>query len=314
MKKASKKYFNRGITLVSLVVTIIVLIILAGISINMILGKNGIITIAKLAKENMELAQIEEQERLNELYTQIEKEEGILGEDTIEDLIEFKKVIATAITSRGITTSETDTAEVMAKNIESILTEDKINDLIDAKIKNVTTPTGSIIAQMGNVAPDGYLFCDGTEYNISDYKTLADYIKTQFGSYNYWGGNGTTTFAVPDLRGEFLRGTGTASRNEGSGTSVGAHQNATVIPTIHTRITADGRGFIWFNNSKLSSNNDAYTNYMDKGNINRTTPIYQVGFASDSNNNATEGWGSTSAVASYTTRPTNTSVLYCIKY
>ena len=53
-----------GITLVALVVTIIVLIILAGVSINLVLGNNGIITKAKQAKENMEIAANEEQESL----------------------------------------------------------------------------------------------------------------------------------------------------------------------------------------------------------------------------------------------------------
>ena len=61
-----------GITLVALVVTIIVLIILAGISINLVLGDKGIVTIGKRAKENIELAQIEEEKELNELYTQLE--------------------------------------------------------------------------------------------------------------------------------------------------------------------------------------------------------------------------------------------------
>ena len=42
---------NRGITLIALVVTIIVLIILAGISINLLLGENGIVTKAKVAKK-----------------------------------------------------------------------------------------------------------------------------------------------------------------------------------------------------------------------------------------------------------------------
>ena len=54
---------KKGITLVSLVVTIIVLIILAGVSINLTLGENGIITMAKKARENMELAQIDEQSK-----------------------------------------------------------------------------------------------------------------------------------------------------------------------------------------------------------------------------------------------------------
>ena len=42
-----EKKSSKGITLVALVVTIIVLIILAGVSINLVLGDNGIITMAK---------------------------------------------------------------------------------------------------------------------------------------------------------------------------------------------------------------------------------------------------------------------------
>lgn len=52
---------NTGITMISLVVTIIVLIILAGISINLLVGDNGIITLAQRAKENTDIAKIEEE-------------------------------------------------------------------------------------------------------------------------------------------------------------------------------------------------------------------------------------------------------------
>lgn len=52
---------NNGITLIALVVTIIVLIILAGISINLVLGENGIITRAKEAKKVQEIVQIKEE-------------------------------------------------------------------------------------------------------------------------------------------------------------------------------------------------------------------------------------------------------------
>ena len=119
---------QKGITLVSLVVTIIILIILAGISINTLLGENGIITRAKQAKENMTLAQQEEQQQLNQLYTQWElggdigNNSGNEGE-AIEKLTNFKSVIATAITNQGISTSVDDTAETMAENIGMILQE-----------------------------------------------------------------------------------------------------------------------------------------------------------------------------------------------
>ena len=122
MKEILKK--NQAITLVSLVVTIIILIILAGVSINLILGKNGIITIAKQAKENTELAKIEEETRLNELYMQIEAEGISTGDtsyDAITKLVEFKREIASAITDMGIETSEEASVDTMASNIRSIV-------------------------------------------------------------------------------------------------------------------------------------------------------------------------------------------------
>jgi len=72
---------NRAITLTALVITIVVLIILAGVTINAILGENGIITIAKQAKENIQLAQEKEQTESNELYMQMAAEEGSIGSE-----------------------------------------------------------------------------------------------------------------------------------------------------------------------------------------------------------------------------------------
>lgn len=67
---------NNGITIVSLVVTIIVLIILAGISISTLVGDNGIITVAKRARENMEIAVNEEQDRLGQLRNTLNSNTG----------------------------------------------------------------------------------------------------------------------------------------------------------------------------------------------------------------------------------------------
>ena len=118
---------QKGLTLVALVVTIIVLIILAGISINLILGDNGIITIAKKAKENTELAKIQEETELNELYYQLETEGSNsenLPYDTMIKLTEFKTAIANAIEEAGgikpDTTSET---AIFANNIKGIVKE-----------------------------------------------------------------------------------------------------------------------------------------------------------------------------------------------
>ena len=75
-----QKSKEEGITMITLAVTIVVLIILAGVSLNATVGDNGIITMAQKAKENIELAQIEEQTSLNQLYEEM-NQEGIYIED-----------------------------------------------------------------------------------------------------------------------------------------------------------------------------------------------------------------------------------------
>ena len=56
---------NKGITLVALVVTIVVLLILAAVSINLVLGQNGLIANAKEAREKSKNATDEESQLVN---------------------------------------------------------------------------------------------------------------------------------------------------------------------------------------------------------------------------------------------------------
>ena len=62
---------NKGITLIALVVTVIILIILAGISISMLTGQNGILNRAQEAKEKTKQSQAEELSALSELENQM---------------------------------------------------------------------------------------------------------------------------------------------------------------------------------------------------------------------------------------------------
>ena len=64
---------NKGITLVALVVTIVVLLILAGVSINLVLGDNGIITKAKEAQRKSAEATQNDLIGMNELAQQLEE-------------------------------------------------------------------------------------------------------------------------------------------------------------------------------------------------------------------------------------------------
>ncbi|MCI8352178.1 MAG: hypothetical protein HFJ58_00880 [Clostridia bacterium] len=64
---------NKGITLIALVITIIILLILAGVIINIALGKNGLLNIAKTAGENYKIEGIKETIEAEILAIDIEK-------------------------------------------------------------------------------------------------------------------------------------------------------------------------------------------------------------------------------------------------
>lgn len=63
------------------------------------------------------------------------------------------------------------------------------------------SPPGSVMAFAGPNAPAGWLKCNGAAISRSTYSGLFANIGTWFG-----GGDGSTTFNIPDLRGEFIRG------------------------------------------------------------------------------------------------------------
>ena len=69
---------NKGITLIALVITIIVLLILAGVSIAMLTGDNGILTQASTSKTNTQVAEVVERVNM-ELDAQYAK--VLAGED-----------------------------------------------------------------------------------------------------------------------------------------------------------------------------------------------------------------------------------------
>ena len=72
---------ERGVTLIALVVTIVVLLILAGVSISLVLNNNGVISKAKDAKSQYAEAQTNDEMRLNEVSDWIDTTVG----ETIED-------------------------------------------------------------------------------------------------------------------------------------------------------------------------------------------------------------------------------------
>ena len=93
-----KKVENAGITLIALIVTIVILLILAGVTLNLVLGDNGIISKAKEAKEKTIAAQQKESLELSYI-------DAIISANTSENEEDIIKIIEDAITKlnlRGI--------------------------------------------------------------------------------------------------------------------------------------------------------------------------------------------------------------------
>lgn len=151
-------------------------------------------------------------------------------------------------------------------------------------------PIGTVISYMGLTAPKDYLICDGAEHSISEYSELAELFKEQFGSANYFGGDGETTFAVPDMRNLFLRGYHGEAEEQLSG-EVGAEQAA----TMHKAITVAPNGGLSYVAENILTNVDT-----ESPQKNRT---YYGGGSSDHY----------TTQSAYTSRPVNMAVLYCIK-
>ena len=65
----------------------------------------------------------------------------------------------------------------------------------------IAAPTGAVYTFAGATVPTGWLKCNGALLSRTVYTALFAVIGTTYGA-----GDGSTTFALPDLRGEFVRG------------------------------------------------------------------------------------------------------------
>jgi microcystin-dependent protein len=159
---------------------------------------------------------------------------------------------------------------------------------IMARLTNVlnestgTVPPGTIISYGNSNVPSGFLTCNGAAISRSAYSALFSAIGATYG-----GGDGSTTFNLPDLRGEFLRGWDN-SRGVDSGRGIGSAQGGT-YPS-HTHNTGNFMSF-------------------DFGSSGTHNGPHFTSATSQSSRNTDGGSGAGSE-----NRPRNISVHYCIKF
>ncbi|MBP2632151.1 MAG: Tail Collar domain protein [Firmicutes bacterium] len=152
-------------------------------------------------------------------------------------------------------------------------------------------------------APEGWLKADGSAVSRVDYANLFDAVGTMFGD-----GDGSTTFNLPDLRGEFVRGFDD-SRGIDKGRVFGSKQKGSLVvtdPTVsHNCITS----FINLDDNKGLMNQRVGLDELE--NISDYKEIYNAWIETGSHqsvvsNSVQFGFG--------VSRPRNIALLACIKY
>lgn len=146
----------------------------------------------------------------------------------------------------------------------------------------IFVPSGGVMAFAMNGAPTGWLAADGTAVSRSTYAALFTAISTTYGS-----GDGSTTFNLPDLRGYFVRGSGTNGDGTVSGTFA-AKQTDELKSHTHDLIVGQ-------RNSSGSG-----------GSVNSPTQVGNGDTLGTSTVNIT-------AIGGTETRPKNIAMFYCIK-
>lgn len=152
------------------------------------------------------------------------------------------------------------------------------NNILKSQISS-PTPCGAVIYISDANPPQGYLKANGSEILRGHYHSLFSIIGTRYGS-----GNGSTTFNLPDLRGEFIR-CWDDGRNIDTGRSLGSCQKDSVGAHDHRSYRGGDRAG-WVDS------------YLGVG-----APNHIANFERRTEDNPTGE-----------TKPRNVSLLACIKY
>ena len=173
---------KKGITLVALVVTIVVLLILAGVSINLVLGNNGIIAKAKEAQRKSAEASQNDLKGMNGLVSEME---GALtgngnngGETQIPEItIGEAKVVAN---SDGTGTAITDAASVYLGNTLYITFVHSITGgttVVDKTIPYAVTKNGTYTFTVTGTV-NGKSYTKNVSVTVKQFKDVYEYMQT----------------------------------------------------------------------------------------------------------------------------------------
>jgi microcystin-dependent protein len=107
---------------------------------------------------------------------------------------------------------------------------------LGANSSSGNVPVGAIITMAAPSIPAGFLECNGATVKRADYPALFSLIGTTYGA-----GDSSTTFTIPDLRGEFIRGFDNG-RGIDSGRGYGVFQDKDTSVAGHNHNPGAGGG------------------------------------------------------------------------
>jgi microcystin-dependent protein len=204
--------------------------------------------------------------------------------------IDSTKLAANAVQTANIQAGAVANAQLMIGAVDATkLATDAVETLkikdaavtaakLAADVGVLFVPAGAVMPFAMNSAPTGWLAASGTAVSRTTYATLFAAISTTYGV-----GDGSTTFNLPDLRGYFVRGSGTNSDATESGT-FGAKQA------------------------------DAFEAHTHLLTLNQNSTSNGTTTAESSFNGPATGNATTSSTGDTETRPKNIAMLYCIKH
>jgi len=170
---------------------------------------------------------------------------------------------------------------------------------VDTQIAAITptdmTPAGTVIYTARSTAPTGYIKANGAAISRTTFATLFAAIGTTYGA-----GDGSTTFNVPDLRGEFVRSLDDG-RGIDSGRGLGTAQGSANLAHNHT-ITDPGHfhTFTEYQGGWNSGTSHNVVQAINQGEAQENTTTAVTGITVN-NSGGTES------------RPRNVALLACIK-